>query len=181
MTEADRGELIPREPSTVRRRLAPREMRVVREPQRHSLDGAFVVVGVTVHNAADSIRRCLASVLQQKTGPFPIATLILDDSSTDGWEEKCQDLIEALDACVVRAHCGSPSHARNAVLDFVQRSCPHVDWVARLDADDRLSTPDSLGIMCEATDPEARFVLGGNRLVCRGQLLGRPTPPPLVF
>ena len=164
--------LIPPEPPQIRRLLAPRDIRLIRAPVRISLPEVQVIVGVTVHNNSGSIRRCLESVLNQKTEPFVVATLVFDDSSTDDWIDVCGDLIGKLDAGVVIANCGSPASARNAILDYVEASLPNVKWVARLDADDKLSTPDSLRNMCElASSSNAEYVLGGNRLVKDGVLI----------
>jgi len=170
-------ELLPPEPPQTRRLLAPRNIRMIRPPVSKPFSEVEVIVGVTVHNNAGSIRRCLQSILDQQTEPFSVATLILDDSSTDSWMDISSDLLEKIDACVICANCGSPASARNAILDYIAASFPAIKWVARLDADDRLSTSNSLKSMCAlAFSTNAEFVIGGNRLVRNGVLIPKTNP-----
>ncbi|SMF44331.1 glycosyltransferase family A protein [Desulfovibrio gilichinskyi] len=164
----------PEEPITMRKRLTPRNINVRRCPQQIKFDDADLIVGVTVHNNADSIQRCLQSILNQ-TEQFPV--IILDDSSSDDWFDCCADLINRIDALVVSAHCGSAASARNAILDYVETEFSNVRWVARLDADDRLSFKNSLIAMRDAARKnDSKYVLGGNRLVKHGKLLACNNP-----
>lgn len=180
MAPREASRLLPPEPTRSRRRLASRNLRVIR-PGVPSLFSAEVVVGITVHDDARTIRRCLESVLDQapacRAAGIPFGTVVLDDGSRDGWEEHCEDLLERLSARVVRGRCGSPGAARNAVLDHVRSALPNVRWVARLDADDRLASPHSLERMVFlARERSAGYVLGGNRLVRGGSLIQKTNP-----
>jgi glycosyltransferase involved in cell wall biosynthesis len=157
--------------------LVPRNIHVVRSPTRHAPQEAEVVVGITVHNNARTIRRCLESVLNQDVGTLKVSPIILDDQSTDGWIDASADLVEELDAVVLSATCGSAASARNAILDYVAANLQHVGWVARLDGDDRLTDRDSLRSVCGlASELSCEFVLGGNRLVQNGAPIEKTNP-----
>lgn len=170
-------ELFQKEPLIMRNILAPRFIRTARSAMFRRLVDAEVIIGITVHNNAHTIRRCLESVQEQGAGPFVIAVLILDDSSTDNWASTCQDLLEDLDITVLTATCGSSASARNAILDYVSVNLPKVKWVARLDGDDRLTCSNSLRSMCETAESgHWDYVIGGNRLVCDGKLIEKKNP-----
>jgi len=135
---------------------------------------AELVVGVTLHNHALALRDCLRSIAAQKNVPLRFAVLLLDDNSQDNWRAALENVSPHLDLVVAQTYCGSAAHARNCVLDLVDAVFPQARWVARLDSDDRLSSPDSLcAIAHRAMSTNTRFVLGGNRLRLDGKLLQR--------
>jgi glycosyltransferase involved in cell wall biosynthesis len=165
----------PVSPDTVS--LARRDLRLVKPPADATTWRARVVIGITLHNDAATIRRALASALAQDLPISDLAILVLDDGSSDGWNEAIADLIGKSNVVVIRGHCGSAARARNAVLDYVDAHFPEAVWVARLDADDAFSTPHSVRTACEAGDAKnAIYVIGGNRLVRDGVLLKKTNP-----
>jgi glycosyltransferase involved in cell wall biosynthesis len=156
--------------------LCPRNLQIM-----HSV-GAGVfraewVVGIGMHNQAASIRRCLDSVFSQELGGRKLAVVLLDDQSSDDWQERLDELWQCPELVVVSGRCGNASRTRNAILDFVDECFPHAKWVARLDADDCFSTSNSLLAACELGETSGvQYVLGGNRLVMNGVLCDQENP-----
>lgn len=136
-----------------------------------------VVIGVTLHNQAASLLDCLASISSQDSVPLPFSVLLLDDSSADDWPSALAALDPNIALCVAEAACGSAACARNTLLEIADCVFPSARWVARLDADDRFAAKGSFGSMvATALATGAGFVLGGNRLRYRGELLERTNP-----
>ena len=130
------------------------------------------VVGITMHNQANTLRSCLQSIAQQQGISCPLAILILDDASRDDWTKTAGEYLLRPDVVVAHARCGSAARARNTLLDLIDHEFPRARWVARLDADDRFATPHSLAAAEKLTRrPDFGFVLGGNRLRRDGILL----------
>lgn len=124
-----------------------------------------IVVGIALHNQAGHISQCLRSVFRQQINQKRLAVLILNDSSEDNWEEAAGELLRNPRVIIVDANCGSPTHSRNAILDYVDMNMPTVRWVARLDADDCFACSTSLEkAVALGERQQAGFVLGGNRL-----------------
>ncbi|NOK09696.1 glycosyltransferase family A protein [Corallococcus exercitus] len=136
-----------------------------------------VVVTVNVHDQAEPLARCLESIASQERPVGGVGVVVFDDGSSDNWADTVERFQDRLPLVVCRARCGSPSRARNATLSFVDEAMRNARWVARLDADDCFSTPRSLAAACALGDHrDARWVLGGNRLVQAGRLLERQNP-----
>jgi len=145
--------------------LALRNMRA--RPHSPDLDGhpPEIVVGIALHNQANSLAQCLRSVFGQRIEPSRLAVLILNDSSEDNWGETAIEFLSNPRILIVDANCGSPSNSRNAILDYVDSNMPTVRWVARLDADDSFTCETSLEAAVTLGERQnAGFVLGGNRL-----------------
>lgn len=98
-----------------------------------------ISVIVPVYNAIDYIDNCIKSILNQEEKNFEI--LLIDDGSTDGSGEKC-DNWSTKDARIRVFHKknGGVSSARNTGLDNARG-----EWVAFIDADDEVS-PQYLSI-----------------------------------
>jgi glycosyltransferase involved in cell wall biosynthesis len=138
---------------------------------------AEVVIGVALHNQSLALPDCLTSISAQQNVPLRFAVLLLDDESEDDWRSGLERLSPQVDLACVRLRCGTAASARNSLLDLADLIFPDARWVARLDADDRFASPDSMGAMLRlAMSSEARFVIGGNHLRQRGNLLERSNP-----
>lgn len=85
---------------------------------------------IPVYNAADTLDKCIASILTQKMQDFEV--LLIDDGSTDDSYEICKRLAEKDNRIRVfhQANAGA-SAARNLGLDNANG-----DWVCFIDADD---------------------------------------------
>lgn len=166
-----------KKPAAYQAILAPRNLRHAFPVRTGTVWDADVIVGVGLHNQAKTIRRCLNSIFEQRLDGRRLAIVLLDDNSKDGWVDALGDLLLRPEVVVLAAHCGSAARARNTILDFVDDSFPQARWIARLDADDRFTSPVSLAAACSAGEGAgARFVLGGNRLLQDGHLLERENP-----
>ena len=139
------------------------------------IENATVLVGIAVHNQRAFIRNSLNSALNQTIENGTLAIIILDDCSTDCWEEEVADLLQDPRVLVVDGICGSPSHSRNAILDFVDQELSRVKWVARLDADDVLDNVLSVNALVTAAEAaNASYAIGSNCLVVDGVVLPDP-------
>lgn len=148
---------------------------IIRAPQ--SAFEAEVIIGVTLHNHAATLRQCLDSVANQRSVPLATAVLLVDDNSTDGWQAELEPCSSKLNLAITQAACGSAASARNCLLDLADLAFPKARWVARLDADDRFASPDSLAAAVRlGLSTNARFILGGNRLLVGGSHLVRTNP-----
>ena len=125
---------------------------------------ALVVIGITLCDQRNAIRRSLTSALRQDCKNFSI--ILLDDNSGDDWQTEVNDLLMDPRIIIVKGNCGSPARARNAILDFVDENMPLCRWVARLDADDRLASSRSLSSAIQrGKEKHALFIIGSNSLV----------------
>ncbi len=157
--------------------LGTRRLEIIRRHANQEAWASRAVIGLTLHNNAQTLRRALVSAINQLTAEPSAAILILDDASDDNWEDLCADILAHPRIAIARGHCGSPARARNAILDLVDLHYPQAEWVCRLDADDAFTTPGSLAAACAlGRSTGALFVLGGNRLRRGGQTLANPNP-----
>ncbi len=154
--------------------LVARDLKVMYEPGDCVPD---VIVYVTAGAIPESMSETLRSIENQELGPVCLGVVILLDrclgpmsvpTIPDGLRDRTWILI---------ASCGSPSRARNALLDFVDDWIPSCRWLARLDHDDVLFRGDSLYSMVAAGEQRsALVVLGGNRVLDRSGLWLRDNP-----
>lgn len=155
--------------------LVARNSLVVNSPSS-SVWEARIVVGLTFSNASEDVARSLDSALNQNVGE-KLAIVVLLDSTGSASMEALSAFAQKPGVVIVAGRCGSAARARNAVFDFVDKHFEKAKWVARLDADDVFSTSTSLSAACALGDSQnARFVLGGNRLVADGALLEQTNP-----
>lgn len=133
---------------------------------------AQTVIGICLHNQAGKLPRALESALTQEIVQQGRGiVVILDDRSSDNWRPGIEPILSDPKVIVLTANCGSAAKARNALLDWVDEYLPNVDWVARLDADDRFACTRAVASMVDAGErAEARFVLGSNYLELGGVL-----------
>jgi len=136
---------------------------------------AEVVIAIPFKNSANTLRRAIQSALMQELSDGHCAILILDDQSTDVWRDDVEDLLDHPAIVHVAGHCGSPAHARNAALDFIDADLPQARWVARLDADDCFSSAIAVeSLWSEGESKDALFVIGSNDLVSNGEKKDSP-------
>ncbi len=137
---------------------------------------AQVIVGVTLHNQASCLNRCFNSIIDQEN-LAEAAVLVVNDNSSDLWRKSISRLTAGVRMVTATGVFGSPGATRNGLLDLVDILFPKAKWVARMDADDRFSSTDSLAQTIElAASKSAEFVLGGNRLCHEGKLLDYANP-----
>lgn len=80
------------------------------------------------------------------------------------------DLIQHPAINLITANAGSPARARNTLLDYAENN-EYVQWVARLDADDQLATPNSVEVLWKAGKKyNASYVIGSNLLKHAGKI-----------
>ncbi len=121
-----------------------------------SNDSLLVSIIVPVYQAKDTLRRCVLSCLNQKfTGDGEIEVILVDDGSTDGSSDICDEL-EKEDAGgrvkVIHGKNFGVSHARNLGLERAQGR-----YVAFVDADDQV-TEEFVKNLLECADEETVLV-----------------------
>ncbi|MFL5675945.1 MAG: glycosyltransferase family 2 protein [Chloroflexota bacterium] len=117
--------------------------------------GPRVSVLVPSWNAAATIHRSLESLLAECDVPFEC--IVIDDASADGTLDVVHELAERDDRVVVLAlpTNAGVSNARNRGLDVARG-----EWIAFLDADDRLFPGALAALMRPTADPDVRAVIG---------------------
>ncbi|GAA4915394.1 hypothetical protein GCM10025790_08060 [Nesterenkonia rhizosphaerae] len=152
---------VRRAASRTRKLLMPRTplLPVQRRSVRPSSGAPLVTVGITTHQDAERIIRCLTSVAEQTLGAQHIEVLVVDDGSTDQTVRLATNFEQRADwaAYAVRRHrnTGSPSKGRNTILDEARG-----EYVFFLDADDYLG-PQALEAMTEAGHRQRAEVIVG--------------------
>lgn len=106
-------------------------------------------------NAAPTMERALASVLAERS--IPLECLVIDDGSNDGTPDLVAAIAEADPRVVLLrlSENGGVSNARNAGLAVARG-----EWLAFLDADDRLLPGGVAALMRPTSDPAVRVVVG---------------------
>ena len=146
--------------------LAPRNIRVIQKP---AVTDIAVVTGVTTRFPIDvELSKCLASVACQSQSNHGLVLLI---DSNQNAALTCEiELPSRLvnRTWIILANCGSPSRARNAILDFVDFNLPKVRWIGRLDSDDVYAEDYAVEAAVSLGDKsQVTAVLGGNNVFSR--------------
>lgn len=124
---------------------------------------AETVIAITHKDQPQELTRALKSAIAQDLLQKGEAQIyLLDDGSKKGWFQEVEALLSHPAITFITAKCGSPARARNLLLDLADQN-PHVKWVARLDADDELATPQSLSALKNAAEEkDALAVIGSH-------------------
>jgi len=106
-------------------------------------------------NAAATIERALVSVLDERR--VPLEVVVVDDASTDGTGDIVRSVAQrdARVALIELPTNGGVSNARNRGL-----AAARGEWLAFIDADDRLLPSAIAALMQPTEDPEVRAVIG---------------------
>ena len=123
-----------------------------------------VSIIIPAHNAAETIRTTLASLVTERAVIREV--VLVDDGSTDGTAIAARQCAESLDLplTVVESDCRDPGGARNVGLDAVDG-----DWIYFLDADDD-HVEGGLRRLFEvaSSEPGTDIVIGGYRRIVDG-------------
>ena len=135
-----------------------------------------ISVIIPVYNAADTLERCLDSILAQSFGDFQV--IIVDDASTDGSLELAQRWVKQ-DArfVVIPAAHGGAGAARNAGLPFATG-----EYVVYMDADDYWVQEDLLQNLVDQIhrEPADIYMYQMIKVTEEGTVLERYTKPPFT-
>ncbi|WP_049897768.1 glycosyltransferase family 2 protein [Nesterenkonia massiliensis] len=119
----------------------------------------IVTVGITTHQDAQRVGRCLESVAAQSLGTSYIEVLVVDDGSTDATVKTASAYKDSADwaGFTVARHrgTGSPSKGRNTILDAARG-----EFVFFLDADDYLGDQALNSMVAQARETSADLVVG---------------------
>ncbi len=147
----------------------PEEMHLYHESAGYMPD---VVITVGFHIRSQPLCRCLDSIVNQNVRNLKVLVIIGNDSKTD-----IADLVlqyrKRINITILDILAGKASQSRNMLLDYIDHRFGHSLWVARLDADDELASPDSLFQMVEQGETrQVDFVVGGNLLRANDEIVG---------
>jgi len=133
---------------------------------RSAIDRHRVIVGVACKTPVDdALLACLNSIAQQNIDNIGVV-LLLDGLDGPDWVSQIlvPDELEH-SIWLLTGHCGSPSRARNALLDFIEKRALNARWFVRLDADDTFVNSDTLKNAIDLGEREAvELVLCGNKV-----------------
>ncbi len=119
-------------------------------------NGKVISVIIPVYQAKDTLRRCVLSCLSQKNlDPKELQVILVDDGSTDGSSELCDELAredELSRIKVIHSENGGVSHARNLGLEAAEGR-----FVVFVDSDDYV-TDGLLGNMIKYADENTILV-----------------------
>lgn len=123
-----------------------------------------IVIGVTIHNGRNTIRRCLESILSQ-TGLFmPIRIVVCDDASDDGWQNEVGDILCDSRVTCLNVNYKNVVNARNALIDYVA-TIEDCAMLLRLDADDELAGNSVIADVQSIINREnPDIIIAGNKL-----------------
>lgn len=125
----------------------------------------LISVIVPVYQAADTLNRCVSSILAQTYTELEI--ILIDDGAEDGSGKLCDELQLADHTNRIRVrHSANKgvSHARNLGMEMAQG-----EWIAFADADDALEK-DCLHQMIQAAkDSTAELIAQTDRIFCGKQ------------
>ena len=133
-----------------------------------------LLVGTVFRDASPSLASAVDSVSTQVGHDLSVTHLLVDDDSTDDWRACLGSRLDAPSLHVRTVSFRSASRSRNFVLDEVERAFPDVDYICRLDADDRLAGP---GVLAELGSVLLRdrpdVLIASNLQSCDGSILPR--------
>lgn len=131
-----------------------------------------VVIVVGFHTRSQPLRRCLDSIVSLHARNLKLLVIIGNDSKED-----ISDLTEVYKRCIpittLNILAGKAAQSRNMLLDYIDYRFKKPLWVARLDADDELASPDALFQLVEQGESnQVDFVIGGNLLRIKDEIIG---------
>ncbi len=130
----------------------------------------MVSIVIPVYQVKDTLRRCVLSCLDQKgIGQEEIEVILVDDGSTDGSSEICDELLRQDELKRIRVYHGrnfGVSHARNTGIDMAEGM-----YIAFVDSDDTV-TDTFVSNMLKYADDGTVLVDGSGYFVSAKKLTG---------
>ena len=111
---------------------------------------------VPAYNCISFLSGCVDSVLSQHFDDYEV--ILVDDGSTDGTSELCDELAKDDRVTVIRNANGGPSRARNAGMSLASG-----DYIVFLDADDEFGDGYLVGLARELEENPCDVLLGSLR------------------
>lgn len=151
--------------------LCDRNLRLIHSSAAE-FDNAEVLIAIPHKNQPEALTRALNSALTQTLIKMRIARIVvLDDSSDITRPSETEVLLHHPSVTLLRAECGSPTRARNLLLDWADTQ-PNLQWIARLDSDDELFSSNSLeGLWNSVQGTRKIAAIGSNKLRKDGKIL----------
>lgn len=98
-----------------------------------------IVIGMPLKNGAKTVGKTVKSVLSQKGVKRNLILLIVNDNSSDNWQDEISEYLKDPRIVVINVNFGKPYAVRNFIIDYVRKNIPDAIYIGRLDADDFLA------------------------------------------
>lgn len=135
-----------------------------------------IAIGVAMHNNAKTIKRCLVSILLQKSLKREVYIVIGNDSSTDNWQIEIKDLIDRFGEYIkiLPLFHKNVVKTRNEINKYILEELGNVILVGRLDSDDEFCSYEVLSQIEKIYDNhKPDLILSGNRLRIGEEIIDR--------
>ncbi len=132
-----------------------------------------ILIGMPLKNNENTLRRAVESVFKQRNLNRKLILFIVNDGSTDNWKDKISDYLDNCEIIVENVKFGRVHAVRNYILDYVYQNLQEVEYIGRLDADDRIVDSDTLSRIENVMNlysPDV--IMAGNIQVENGQIVG---------
>jgi hypothetical protein len=138
------------------------------------INNQIISIGVAMHNNAETIHRCLSSIINQKNLKRKISIILANDNSSDNWKEKISDLLKDNRIIQLNLNNSDVVKTRNAINDYIINNLKEVVLICRLDADDEYADNYVLSKIEEILDKEnPEAIVSGNYLRLNGKIIER--------
>ncbi|MBN2693342.1 glycosyltransferase family 2 protein, partial [bacterium] len=95
-----------------------------------------IVIGMPLKNGAKTIKRAVASILNQKNLRRELLLIIANDNSTDNWNDELKEFENDNRIIIINVNFGKSYKVRNYINSFIREHIPDVEYIGRLDSDD---------------------------------------------
>lgn len=132
-----------------------------------------IVICMPLKNAVKTVTSAVLSVVGQVGTRSEVILLIGNDNSSDGSRRIVEELATSYPNIVVlNVNFNSTARNRNFLNDYARTNYPHCALIGRLDADDRLSTPNTIATI-EGLFKKHQFdvLIAGNKQMKDGVVL----------
>lgn len=124
-----------------------------------------IAIGVAMHNDMASIGRCVRSILNQEGSTRKIQVVILDDNSTDQWNDVLKNFENDSRIQIFHTVNNNVSATRNQLNTIIKETIPNLAFIGRLDADDEICHNHVIAEIERIYDEtNANVIIAGNQL-----------------
>ncbi len=133
-----------------------------------------IVIGMPLKNGAKTIKRAVASILNQKNLRRELLLIIANDNSTDNWNDELKEFENDNRIIIINVNFGKSYKVRNYINSFIREHIPDVEYIGRLDSDDYIiddQTVSKIEFIMDSHNSDIIFL--GNKLSINNQIIDR--------
>lgn len=136
-----------------------------------------IVLAMPLHNAGDTVRRAVLSIVNQRDVQRNLILVIGDDRSEDNWKDEIKDLISDKIVIINIVEGGRGYKARRELYGHILNNFQNVAYIGRLDADDELADDLVISKLEKIMDLESPDVIvAGNYQRKDGAVIAKNMP-----